>query len=435
MSTCDEILEQAARDGSIDINYTTYAHSARYTAPSLTPFKIVHNEFPIPKAPPPPNPPALLPAAPVILPSNDDSAPPKSPEPTAPTIEPSEPPASTDKENAVPRPPVPSFAAVPQVRQQSPSSPLPPELYALYHYSTSTLEKNFPTHPPYTVQRLAELVLQPKRYYRYLPPFLQALDRVVSVTSTVNEFPLANASIDSASGFLANGEPNESPSEREGLGSDESLGGALLTPIPWLKRENGHHDFRSESSQTIEGPNGVGVIETVSVSNGGSASPQEEDTRSHEQHLRAEGGVTQGELLRQEQEAGIVPVGQEVPRRTLMASGNANAVGRGDSSQVADEEAGEKPEEHAHARGPEEIGAEDMGPQPDSSIGVTRPLNMEAAAGRAKSPEVTRESKDTEGGSAKESTTGSGEDKKEEAKAEETKPEPAEPVDEEMPDA
>ncbi|KAI4843148.1 hypothetical protein E4T45_08746 [Aureobasidium sp. EXF-8846] len=426
MLTSDEILEQAARNGSIDIMAATR---------KLTWSKIVHNDFPIPKAPPPSNPPAL-PPAPLVLPSNDDSAPqPNSPEPSAPTTESSEPPASTDKENAVPRPPVPSFAAVPQVRQQSPFSPLPPELYTLYHYSRSTLEKNFPTQPPYTVQRLAELVLHPKRYYRYLPPFLQALDRVISVTSPMTEFPLANVSIDSAGGFLANGEPNENHSEREGLGSDESLGGALLTPIPWLKRENGHHDFRSESSQTVEGPNGVGVIETVSVSNGGSASPQEEDTMSHEQHLRAEGGVTQGELLRQEQEAGIVPVGQEVPRRSLMASGSANAVGRGDNSQVAEEEAGEKPEEHAHARGPEEIGAEDMGPQPESTLGVLRPLNMEAAAGRATSPEASRDNKDAEVDSAKDEVTGGEEDKKEGPKAEEQKPEIIEQVDEEMPDA
>ncbi|KAI4731304.1 hypothetical protein E4T49_00830 [Aureobasidium sp. EXF-10728] len=435
MLTSDDILEQAARDGSIDIS--EWPRVLENILQKL--HNIVHNDFPIPKPPPPPNPPVLLPIAPVILPSNDDSIlPPKSPEHTVPTVESSdpaaasEPPAGTDKENAVPRPPVPSFAAVPQLRQQSPSSPLPPELYNLYQYSRTTLENNFPKQPPYTIQRLAELVLHPKRYYRYLPPFLQALDRIVSVTSTVNEFPLAHASIDSSTNFLANGEPTEHHSEREGLGSDESLGGALLTPIPWLKRENGHHDFRSESQQTIEGPNGVGVIETVSVSNGASASPQEDDTRSHEQHLRAEGGVTQGELLRQEQEAGIVPVGQEVPRRTLMASGSANAVGRGDNTQVADEEAGEKPEEHAHARGPEEIGAEDMGPQPDASIGVTRPLNMEAAAGRAKSPEVSRD--DT----ATEAMTEGQEDKKEEPepKPEEEKPEEkAEQDDEEMPDA
>ncbi|KAH0411450.1 hypothetical protein KCU90_g18782, partial [Aureobasidium melanogenum] len=341
--------------------------------------------------------------------------------------------AGTDKENTVPRPPVPSFAAIPQIRQQSPSSPLPPELYTLYNYSRTTLENNFPKNPPYTIQRLAELVLQPRRYYRYLPPFLQALDRVVSVTSTVNEFPLAHASIDSASSFLANGEPSENQSEREGLGSDESLGGALLTPIPWLKRENGHHDFRSESSQTIEGPNGVGVIETVSVSNGGSTLPQEEDTMSHEQHLRAEGGVTQGELLRQEQEAGIVPVGQEVPRRTLMASGSANAVGRGESTLATEEEAGEKPEEHAHARGPEEIGAEDMGPQPEASIGVTRPLNMEAAAGRAKSPEVSRDDKGTEGDAAIEGLARVDEDNK--AEPEVRPDEKVEQVDEEMTDA
>ncbi|KAG9520254.1 hypothetical protein KCU99_g802, partial [Aureobasidium melanogenum] len=431
MLTSDEILEQAARDGSIDIS--EWPRVLENILQKL--HDIVHNEFPTPKAPPPLNPPVSIPAAPVILPSNDDSArPQKSPEPTLPTAEPSEPVATTDKENTVPRPPVPSFAAIPQIRQQSPSSPLPPELYTLYNYSRTTLENNFPKNPPYTIQRLAELVLQPRRYYRYLPPFLQALDRVVSVTSTVNEFPLAHASIDSASSFLANGEPSENHSEREGLGSDESLGGALLTPIPWLKRENGHHDFRSESSQTIEGPNGVGVIETVSVSNGGAALPQEEDTMSHEQHLRAEGGVTQGELLRQEQEAGIVPVGQEVPRRTLMASGSANAVGRGESTLAAEEEAGEKPEEHAHARGPEEIGAEDMGPQPEASIGVTRPLNMEAAAGRAKSPEVSRDDNDVEGDTAIEGLAQVEEDKK--AGPEEERPdEKVEQVDEEMPDA
>ena len=73
------------------------------------------------------------------------------------------------------------------------------------------------------------------------------------------------------------------------LGSDESLGGALLTPISWLRGE-------SEMDYT---PN----------------------------------GVTQGELLRQEQELGIVHEnGEEIL--------------------------------HAHAQGPPELGPEDLGPQP-----------------------------------------------------------------------
>lgn len=156
---------------------------------------------------------------------------------------------------------------------------------------------------------------------------------------------------------------------------------------------------------------------------------------SHEQHLRAEGGVTQGELLRQEQEAGIVPVGQEVPRRTLMASGSANAVGRGESALAAEEEAGEKPEEHAHARGPEEIGAEDMGPQPEASIGVTRPLNMEAAAGRAKSPETSRDDKSTEVDTAAAEGLAQGEEDKKTEPGQERPAEKVEQVDEEMPDA
>jgi hypothetical protein len=330
-------------------------------------------------------------------------------------------PSNTDKENAALRPPVPTFTNTIS-RPQSPSSPLPPDLYTLYHSSRRTLEASFARNPPYTIQRLAELVLHPKTYYRHLPPYLAALDRVVSVTSPVNDFPLAQAAITDSStsttttSFLANGSPADSLGDRENLGSDESLGGALLTPIPWLKRENGHiHDFRSESSQTIEGPNGAGVIETVSVSSNGSGTPNssesddqhQETIMSHEQALRAEGGVTQGELLRQEQEAGIVPVGQEVPRRPLMAGGSASAVGRSNDvisvSSAANnhvsslqqqssnttptvEELHKQPEEHAHARGPEEIGAEDMGPQDSALFGATRPLDMEAAAGRHRSP-------------------------------------------------
>lgn len=353
----------------------------------LTHPKIVHNDFPLPAIAASAE--AIVPPAPVILPSNSDITPE------------AQPPSSTDKENALPRPPVPSFGAViPSAREQPADSPLPRELYHLYASSRSTLESSFTESPPYTIQRLAELVLHPKKYYRHLPPFLAALDRVVSVTSPVNNFPLAQANIDAAGGFLANGDPSEALTEREGLGSDESLGGALLTPIPWLKRENGHHDFRSEGSQTIEGPNGTGLVETVSVSANGlttTTTSEEEEPLSHEQALRAEGGVTQGELLRQEQEAGIVPVGQEVPRRTLVPGGTTSAVGH-ESTLAQEEEQGEKPEDHAHARGPEKIGAEDMGPQ-DTAIGVTRPLNMEAAAGRAKSPEATRDDKDAEGDS------------------------------------
>ncbi|KAG9591278.1 hypothetical protein KCV04_g21228, partial [Aureobasidium melanogenum] len=59
MLTSDEILEQAARDGSIDIS--EWPRVLENILQKL--HDIVHNEFPTPKAPPPPNPPVLIPAA------------------------------------------------------------------------------------------------------------------------------------------------------------------------------------------------------------------------------------------------------------------------------------------------------------------------------------------------------------------------------------
>jgi hypothetical protein len=238
----------------------------------------------------------------------------------------------------------------------------------------------------------------------------------------VSDFPLPTGIIGGNNGFLTNGEasPDNGIHERNGLGSDESLGGALLTPIPWLGSNNGINaggsqsdgELHTEGTETIQGPNGAGSIETVSVTVNGvpsassashtspntstPASPtlsEQSDastgssTGSTEQQLREQGGVTQGELLRQEQEAGVIPVAQTTPRRTLMASG-AMAVGReglaGDASQEGNVEAmDDRPEEHPHARGPEIIGMEDMGPQ-HQPVGEQR-IDMQAAVGRSHS--------------------------------------------------
>jgi hypothetical protein len=98
----------------------------------------------------------------------------------------------------------------------------------------STLKTFFASKPPHTIQRLAELVLRPNAHYRTLPAYLRAVDRVVSVTSTADIFPLqTEPSAGQVNGVLNGGGhsfmfPDHAP------GSDESLGGALLTPIPWL---------------------------------------------------------------------------------------------------------------------------------------------------------------------------------------------------------
>jgi hypothetical protein len=168
------------------------------------------------------------------------------------------------------------------------------------------------------------------------------------------------------------------------LGSDESLGGALLTPISWLLPQNqiatnngnaSNHvkelagEVKTESTETIDGPNGAGSIETVSVSVNGipSATMPSTTTKDNRGGLRAEGGVTQGELLRQEQRAGVVPATQVANSRTS---------GDGDGTKSEDDEM-------PHARGPEEIGMEDMGPQAAGSVGVgMQGIDVEAAVGR-----------------------------------------------------
>lgn len=347
---------------------------------------------------------------------------------------------SSTKENDAPldpaaaaKPPVPKFdqQPSPQSTQQQPDSievqpgTLPPDLLSSYQFSTNLLQSAFAHSPPYTIQRLAELVLYPRRHYRFLPAYLRALDRIVSVSSPVSDFPLPTGLVGANTGFLTNGDaPGNGAQERDGLGSDESLGGALLTPIPWLRNSNGlgsngsqgDGELHTEGTETIQGPNGAGSIETVSVTVNGvpsassashtspntstPASPtlsEQSDastgssTGSMDQQLREQGAVTQGELLRQEQEAGVIPVAQTHPGRSLVSAG-ALAVGReglgGERSAEGNVEAMEdRPEEQPHARGPEIIGMEDMGPQQHHAGGI----DMEAAVGRHHSPQPVAE--------------------------------------------
>ena len=152
-------------------------------------------------------------------------------------------------------------------------------------------------------------------------------------------------------------------------------------------------ELQSESTEMVEGPNGMGMgkVETVSVVNGVLASSTDSrPQRGGEQRLRAEPTVTQAELLRMQHEAG-----------------------NGSVTQVP----GNDGEEQPHMWGPEEITVEDTGAvlrNPDAG------LDIEVAAGRAgrqdekevESPEV--EMKDSGGDGSENHTQGEGssEDKK-----------------------
>ena len=129
-------------------------------------------------------------------------------------------------------------------------------------------------------------------------------------------------------------------------------------------------DLRRESTSVIDGPNGVGSVETVTVAVNG--------------NTRQQGNpVTQGELIRQEQEAGVVPVPMARSTAPPPTESQAEATGEEDITP--------------HARGPEVIGMEDMGPQ-SSSAG----FNVEAALGRPGEGEAPASRKSPEAMEAKE---------------------------------
>jgi hypothetical protein len=265
---------------------------------------------------------------------------------------------------------------------------VPQDITTFYSSIRTTLSKNFPKNPPHTVQRLAELILEPKKRYNHLPAYLRALDRVISVSSPLTVFPLPLAVLPTAGGLL-NGTTSIS-TQSATLGSDESLGGALLTPIPWLQNR-GQNELISESTEMVDGPNGTGRIETVTVgmlsgSQRPEASPSNPVAQIASSHpdgetLPVTGPVTQGELLRQEQEAGIVLNNPHSMTASPTRTTYGEAVTEGRHTVV---ETVEGEEEVPHARGPEIIGMEDTGPQRQGGI------DIEGAIGRPSVDQASR---------------------------------------------
>ncbi|CAG8189901.1 unnamed protein product [Penicillium olsonii] len=227
MALDEEALQTAANGGSIELS--RWDGIAASMIERLE--HIVYNVFPMPQVRPEPLGVQLFPNS-----SEENSAPPE----------------SSNKENAAPADP----EASPQDAQAGPASTervpdsqpqqssqstdtLPPQLALLLNAIRSSIHSFFTDKPPHTIQRLAELILYPTKHYKTLPAYLRAVDRVTSVTSSADIFPFQTPAADDAqSNGLGNpGKPSGisvAPDYLQGLGSDESLGGALLTPIPWL---------------------------------------------------------------------------------------------------------------------------------------------------------------------------------------------------------
>lgn len=293
-------------------------------------------------------------------------------------------------------------------------APIPPALQRTYSYIRECLTSQFTAQPPHTIQRLAELILFPKQHHNFLHSYLNALDRVVSVYSGLNALPnpIPNPS-PQANGASAHHAPNAPD-------SDESLGGALLTPIPWL-RDSGVYFGAGTSSPSSPGPNGANAdatsgSETSSSDGGGGGgvptpdSPSSDSTStstpstSAAPDRRPAGAVTQGELLRAEQRASSPPAPiaslasmRQVSPDAQVAVAHAAAVAEGGPADSSAATLVPLPDEQPHARGPENIGLEDTGLQSARGQGGgPTVLDMQAAAGRgARAPtELKREEGD-----------------------------------------
>lgn len=276
-------------------------------------------------------------------------------------------------------------ASTPQETNQQ-REQLPPEILQVLNGALSSLRTTFPQKPPHTIQRLSELVLYPRKHYRTLPAWLRALDRVVSVSSGADVFPLSDLPPQLNNGvasgingteiggiLFANKSSNEIRNgyDRDALGSDESLGGALLTPIPWLKEtdpltssgEEGPSDHILDPRHKVEdwqdrdsvddddfiGDPIIDTAATVADAQAIAAVAEEHANNGNLAPARRDGAVTQGELIRMEQEAGIVPV----PHEDIGRIGD-DEFGMGFGPEYEDEGT-------VHARGPDMVGTVDMG--------------------------------------------------------------------------
>ncbi|KAH2259228.1 hypothetical protein KXW29_001689 [Aspergillus fumigatus] len=278
-----------------------------------------------------------------------NSVPPSSNQENTPPTETENPSQSTIPGSAAT--PSPSDERVPDSKPQSvvdsPADTLPPPLVLLLDSIKSTLKTFFASKPPHTIQRLAELILRPNAHYRTLPAYLRAVDRVVSVTSTADIFPLqTEPSAGQVNGVLNGGGhgfmfPDHAP------GSDESLGGALLTPIPWLT---------GASSPDNDG----GATLSEGLVPGDSLSLATQTSQPEQVQQQAQDPIAQTQSS------------EMTAQNETMGGARPPPV---DSS-----------EEIPHARGPPIVGVEDMGLQDGKGVEMTLAQDANAPADQSSAP-------------------------------------------------
>ncbi|KAF5391412.1 hypothetical protein D9757_001953 [Collybiopsis confluens] len=122
---------------------------------------------------------------------------------------------------------------------------------------------SFESEPPFTIQRLCELCINPKQHYKSIGKYLRAVEKSTLVTSTWSEYlPTTESQTDLNMRSIMSGagsEPRSIPNT------------PLFSPIPFL-----HNDARSRSKSrspsasplalSSAGPAGIGHPETLSLS-------------------------------------------------------------------------------------------------------------------------------------------------------------------------
>ncbi|KAF3925215.1 hypothetical protein ABW20_dc0103751 [Dactylellina cionopaga] len=327
----DALVTQMAADSTIELEH--WPDVLEYMLKRLD--WIAYNSFPLPKPPPllGPKPPASISRESTVLiqPSEEQDSNPStqavaenrdsSQTPTNATSDPSAP--TVDVEATQPDPPTEAPTAS---QDQPPTSEeekfLPPTLLSSLTSITTLLSTSFTHAPPHTIQRFAELLLKPNKHYRSLAKFLRACNRVISVTSGLDKFPLP------ISHDGTHPVSNTIPIGSGLVNENEEITGATLTPIPW-----------ASAREYVANQNGDAA--------GSPASGEAAATLSGDDGA----GISQGELLRKEQEAGVVPLSQA--GGALENSGNAPG--------------------EIHVSGPPELGAADLGPQPKGLVFGDKP--------------------------------------------------------------
>lgn len=132
------------------------------------------------------------------------------------------------------------------------------------------------------------------------------------------------------------------------LGSDESLGGALLTPIPWLDSSAITEEDRGAFA---EAEINLAANASVPVSQGGDAMDQD-----HPMHDDQQNSASSGQQAQNQQQQSLNTESGGPPANT------------------------EDPEEIPHARGPSVLGVEDLGLQDGKGVKMTLDTNPGSTA-------------------------------------------------------